>query len=183
MISATVVSRYANALADVVTAPTSTIPPADAVAQLHKFWESAGAVHELQIVLASPAVPRARKRAVIRHIAGSLQLHQTIVNFLLVLSDHGRWEALEEVIKQLEAVIDDHLGFERVEVRSAYELSDSQREELSRELTRLAGRKIRMRSSVDPELIGGVTAQVGSVVYDGSVRGQLAKMRQLLAAN
>lgn len=183
MISTTVVNRYANALAEVVTAPTSAIPPADAVAQLHRFWDSAGAVHELQIILASPAVPRARKRAVIRHIAGSLQLNTIIQNFLLVLSDHGRWEALHEVIKQLEAVIDDHLGFERVEVRSAYELSDTQREELSRELTRLAGRKIRMRSSVDPELIGGVTAQVGSVVYDGSVRGQLAKMRQVLAAN
>ena len=183
MISTTVVSRYAHALADVITAHTSTIPPADAVAQLHRFWASAGTVHELQIVLASPAVPRARKRAVIRHIAGSLQLHPTIINFLLVLSDHGRWEALEEVIKQLEAAIDDHLGFERVEVRSAYELSGSQREELSRELTRLAGRKIRMRNSVDPELIGGVTAQVVSVVYDGSVRGQMAKMRQVLEAN
>jgi F-type H+-transporting ATPase subunit delta len=183
MISAAVVNRYAHALADVVTAPTSTIPPADAVAQLHKFWESAGVAHELQIVLASPAVPRARKRSVIRHIAGSLQLHPIIVNFLLVLSDHNRWDALEEVINQLEAVIEDHLGFERVEVRSAYELSDTQREELSRELTRVAGRKIRMRSSVDPELIGGVTAQVGSVVYDGSVRGQLAKMRQTLGAS
>jgi F-type H+-transporting ATPase subunit delta len=183
MISTAVVNRYAHALADVVTAPASAIQPADAVAQLHKFWESAGTVHELQLILASPAVPRARKQAVIRHIAGSLQLHPIVVNFLLVLSNHGRWEALHEVIKQLEAVIDDHLGFERVEVRSAYELSDSQREELTRELTRLAGRKIRMRQSVDPELIGGVTAQVGSVVYDGSVRGQLAKMRQTLGTN
>ena len=183
MISATVVNRYANALADVVTSPSSAIQPADAVAELHKFWESAGTVRELQLILASPAVPRARKRAVIRHIAGSLQLHPTIQNFLLVLSDHGRWDALHEVINQLEAVIDDHLGFARVEVRSAYELSDPQREELSRELARLAGRKIRMRQSVDPELIGGVTAQVGSVVYDGSVRGQLAKMRQSLGAN
>jgi len=183
MISATVVNRYAHALADVVTAPKSPLPPAEAVAQLRAFYASTSIVPELQLVLASPAVPKARKRAVIRAIAAALNLQQIIVNFLLVLSDHGRWHALREVIDALDAVIDNYLGFERVQVHSAHELSDAQREELSRELTRVAGRKIRLHTTVDPDLIGGVMAHVGSTVYDGSVRGQLAKMRQSLAAN
>jgi F-type H+-transporting ATPase subunit delta len=66
---------------------------------------------------------------------------------------------------------------------SAYPLSDRQLENLTRELARIAGRKVRLSLSVDPALIGGVTARVGSTVYDGSVRGQLAKMRQNLLAN
>jgi F-type H+-transporting ATPase subunit delta len=183
MTSATVVNRYANALADVVTAAQSPISPADAVAQLRGFYASASTAPELQTVLASPAVPRTRKRTVIRKIAGALALQQIVTNFLLVLSDHGRWSALGEVIDALETVIDRHLGFERAEVRSAFELTDHERDQLSRELARIAGRKIRLHVAVDPELIGGVTAHVGSTVYDGSVRGNLAKMRQGLTAN
>lgn len=183
MTSATIVNRYANALADVVIAPNSGVPPADALAQLRTFYASASAVPELQAVLASPAVATARKRTVIRLIAKALGLKTIIVNFLLVLSDHRRWAALHEVIEALEAVLDHHLGFERVEVHSAFELSVPQRDELSRELERIAGRKIRLCLAVEPDLIGGVTARVGSRAYDGSVRGQLAKMRRSLLAN
>jgi F-type H+-transporting ATPase subunit delta len=183
MTSSTIVKRYAHALADVIVAPGSEVTPADAVAQLRTFYSSAGSVPELQAVLASPAVSAVRKRSVIRAIANALGLPRIVVNFLLVLSDRRRWAALHEVIEALDAALDEHLGFQRAEVYSAYELSGPQREELSRELARIAGRKIRLCLAVDPDLIGGVTARVGSTVYDGSVRGQLAKMRRSFAAN
>jgi F-type H+-transporting ATPase subunit delta len=183
MTSPTIVNRYAHALADVIVAPNSTVPPADALSQLHTFYDSAAAVPELQVVLASPAVSKLRKRTVIRAIAGAMGLGGIILNFLLVLSDRGRWSALHEVILALETVLDEHLGFERAEVLSASELSDRQRDELSAELSRVAGRNIRLRLAVDPDLIGGVTARVGSTFYDGSVRGRLAKMRQSLLVN
>ncbi len=183
MTSPTIVNRYANALAYVVVAPNSEVKPADALAQLRTFYASASAVPELQAVLASPAVSKERKRAVIRAIAAALSLSHTVINFLLVLSDRRRWSALHEVIEALDAVLDNHLGFERAQVTSAYELSDQQRETLNQQLARIAGRKVRLRLSVDPALIGGVTARVGSTVYDGSVRGHLTKMRQDLSSN
>jgi F-type H+-transporting ATPase subunit delta len=183
MISQTIVNRYAHALADVIIMPSSEVSPADAVAQLRTFYASTSVVPELKAVLASPAVPKARKRTVIRAITAALAINKIIVNFLLVLSDRGRWAALHEVIDALDAVLDDHLGFERAEVHSAYELTAQQSEELSRELSRLAGRKIRLHLSVDPTLIGGIKAQVGSTVYDGSVSGHLTQMRQSLTAN
>jgi F-type H+-transporting ATPase subunit delta len=183
MTSPTIVNRYANALAYVVIAPTSELKPADALAQLRTFYASASAVPELQAVLASPAVSKERKRTVIRTIAAALGLSRTVVNFLLVLSDRRRWSALHEVIEALDKVLDSHLGFEKAEVKSAYELSDQQRETLTQQLARIAGRKVRLSVAVDPALIGGVTARVGSTVYDGSVRGHLAKMRQDLASN
>ena len=183
MISETIVNRYAHALADVIVAPNSEVPPADAVAQLRNFYAATNAVPELQAVLSSPAVSTIRKRTVIRAIANALGLRRIIVNFLLVLSDRRRWAALHQVIEALDAVLDDRLGFERAEVHSAYELSEQQRDELSRELARIAGRNIRLCLAIDPDLIGGVTARVGSTVYDGSVRGHLAKMRQDLASN
>ena len=183
MTSPTIVNRYANALAYVVIEPNSEVAPADALAQLRSFYSSASAVPELQAVMASPAVSKERKRTVIRTIAAALGLSRTVVNFLLVLSDRRRWSALHEVIEALDAVLDNHLGFEKAEVKSAYELSDQQRETLTQQLARIAGRNVRLSLSVDPALIGGVTVRVGSTVYDGSVRGHLAKMSQDLASN
>jgi F-type H+-transporting ATPase subunit delta len=68
-------------------------------------------------------------------------------------------------------------------VRSAFELTPRQQEKISGELGALSGTRVRMRFAIDPDLIGGVTARIGSTVYDGSVRGRLAGMRKRLAAN
>ena len=62
-----------------------------------------------------------------------------------------------------------------------FELNDRQRQELSGDLGRLTGAQVRLRFTVDPSLIGGVMARIGSTVYDGSVRGQLAALRSRLA--
>jgi len=75
------------------------------------------------------------------------------------------------------------MGFVRAEVKSAYDLPGDQQNELSSQLRVIAGKPIRMHLTVEPELIGGVTAKIGSRVYDGSVRGQLADMRKRLSAS
>ena len=182
MTSPTIVNRYANALADVILSAGSAVKPADALNQLRSFDQAARSVPALSAILASPAVSKVRKRTVIRTIAQALGLQQILINFLLVLTDRRRSAALHETINALETVLDERLGFESVEVRSAFELSKAQSEELTRRLGRLAGRQIRMHQTVDPELIGGVTVRVGSTNYDGSVRGHLAAMRESLAA-
>jgi len=180
MTSSAVVNRYANALVDVVVSPAAGIDPAVAVQQLKGFNAAIQSSADFRIILASPSVPIARKRLVIRRIADALGLERVSRNFLLVLTDHRRSGALPEVIDAFELLLDERIGFERAEVVSAYELSSAQREQLAAELAKLAGGQVRMRFAVEPELIGGVTARLGSKVYDGSVRGQLAKMRQRL---
>jgi F-type H+-transporting ATPase subunit delta len=183
MTSSAVVNRYANALVDVVVSPSAGIDPARAVEQLRAFGAAVQSSADLRIVLASPSVAIARKRLVIRRIADALGLERIIRNFLLVLTDHRRAGALADVIEAFDLLLDERIGFVRAEVVSAYELTSEQRERLSAELTKLAGSQVRMRFAVDPDLIGGATARLGSKVYDGSVRGQLAGMRQLLTTN
>lgn len=180
MTSSAVVNRYANALADVVVSGRAGIDPAVAVAQLKSFGAAVETSRELRIVMASPAVSTARKRLVVRRIAESLGLHRIILNFLLVLSDHRRASALTDMIEAFDVVLDERLGFLRAEVSSAHDLAQEQKDRLAVELARLASSQVRMRFSVDPSLIGGVTARVGSKVYDGSVRGQFAVLRQRL---
>jgi F-type H+-transporting ATPase subunit delta len=183
MISSAVVNRYANALADVVLSPDSGVLPPQVIEQLRAFDAVVASSSDLRSVLASPAIPVARKRAIIKEIAGKLGLATIVRNFVLVVSDHRRAAAMAQIIDAFEILIDARLGFVRAEVRSAFELDGSRQGELSDKLGALAGGQVRMRFTVDPDLIGGVTARIGSTVYDGSVRGQLASMRARLSLN
>ena len=180
MISSGVVNRYANALADVVLSADSGVSPPHAVEQLRAFNEVVASSSDLRSVLLSPAIAMARKRAIVKDIAEKLGLANIIRNFVLVVNDHRRAAAMTQMVDAVEMILDERLGFVRAQVRSAFELNDRQQDELSGGLGQLVGGRVRMRFAIDPELIGGVTAQIGSRVYDGSVRGQLAAMRTRL---
>jgi len=163
-----VANRYANALADVVTAAGSPLQPAAAVAELHN-------------ALATPGVPASRKRAVINRLADLLNLSRITRNFLFVLIDKRRIGLLQEINESFDLVVDERLGFARAEVTSARELSESQRQAVTAELEKLTGKRLRSRFVVDEALIGGLVARIGSTVYDGSVRGQLHALGLRLA--
>jgi F-type H+-transporting ATPase subunit delta len=177
-----VATRYASALADVVTAGGSSLRPEDAVAQLRAFEAALRLSPELHNALVTPAVPGSRKKAVVGRIADILQLSRIARNFLFVLVDHRRISSLTEIIHSFELVVDERLGFARAEVTAASELSEAQRTALSRQLERLTGKRIRARYAVDGALIGGVVARIGSTVYNGSVRGQLDSLERRLGA-
>jgi F-type H+-transporting ATPase subunit delta len=183
MISSAVVNRYANALADVVLSPDSGIQPPQAIEQLRAFDSVVSSSHDLRSVLASPAIPVARKRAIIKEIANKMGFAAVMRNFVLVVNDHRRAAALGQIVDAFETIIDERLGFVRAEVRSAFDLDNNQQGELSGRLGQLAGAPVRIKFAVDPHLIGGVTARIGSTVYDGSVRGRLAVMRTRLTLN
>ncbi|HKD07170.1 MAG TPA: ATP synthase F1 subunit delta [Bryobacteraceae bacterium] len=185
MTSSAVVNRYANALVDIVVSPAKGtdggVDGATAVAQLRSFNAAVQSSADLRTILASPAVSTARKRQVIRRIGQSLGLSRIILNFLLVLSDHRRAAALPDVIGAFEVLLDERLGFVRADVTTALALTSEERDRLSAELGRMAGAQVKLQFLVDSELIGGVTARLGSRVYDGSVRGQLANLERRLA--
>jgi F-type H+-transporting ATPase subunit delta len=129
----------------------------------------------------TPAVPTSRKRAVIGKLADRLGFSRIVRNFLFVLLDHKRFAQLSEIREAFERQIDEYLGFVQADVASAEPLDAREVADLEAELTRLSGKQIRPQFSVDPALIGGVVARVGSTVYDGSIRGQLEQMRRHFA--
>jgi F-type H+-transporting ATPase subunit delta len=168
-----VATRYAHALADVVTASGSPLGAEDAVAQLKAFEAALRSSLELQNALTTPAVPAARKRAVVGRIAGVMKLSQIVRNFLFVLVDHRRITSLTQIIHSFELTIEERLGFARAEVSSARQLTEDQQDELRVRLEQSSGKRLRARYTVDRALIGGVVARIGSTIYNGSVRGQL----------
>jgi F-type H+-transporting ATPase subunit delta len=101
--------------------------------------------------------------------------------FLIVVVDHRRVALLGDISEAFETVMDERLGVVRADVSSARDLTPAQRTEVIAELARITGKNARARFSIQEDLIGGVTARIGSTVYDGSVRGQLEVLRQQLA--
>lgn len=103
-------------------------------------------------------------------------------NFLFVVIDHRRITALKSIIEAFEGLIDERLGFLRADVASARAMTDAQQAAMQVQLSRLAGKDVKLRFSTDPGLVAGVVARVGSTVYDGSVRGQLERLRVRLGS-
>jgi len=175
-------SRYAGALVDVATGPQSVVDPHALLRELRGFEEILHGSAELRNALTSPAVPPARKRAVVGKICDRLGVSRIARNFLFVLTDHRRIEMLAEALEAFDLLLDERLGFIRAEVSSAQELDQPHRDAVARELELLTGKKVRMRFAVDGSLLGGLVARIGSTVYDGSVRGQLQALGKRLAA-
>jgi F-type H+-transporting ATPase subunit delta len=174
--------RYARALVDTVMAPKSTLDPKQALAELRSFNEIVRSSPELRNVLSSPAVSNSKKRAVVGRFADSLPLAKLIRNFLFVIIDRRRTDTLGQIAEAFETALDERLGIVRADVKSASPLSDRQQSELQQELSRVSGKQVRCDFSIDPALIGGVVARIGSTVYDGSVRSQLESLRERLVA-
>lgn len=176
-----VANRYARALADVALSNGAGLDAASALRQVRDFAAAMKDSPELRNVLLSPAVSTPRKHAVVSKLGESLGLNKLVRNFLWVVIDHRRIGSLDEIAGALEAELDARLGRVRAEVKSAFELSQTDRETLRAELGLKTGKEVRCDFQVDPALVGGVLVRIGSTIWDGSVRGQLDALRERLS--
>jgi len=173
-----VANRYARALVDVVLAPGSPLSAEEAVRQLRAVEQMITGSWELRNALSTPAIQTSRKRAVMGKLLEKIPASNLIRNFTFVVIDHRRIGMISEIREAFELLIDERLGFVRAEVTSAASLDDQRRGNLETELSRMTGKRMRLRFAVDAELLGGVVARIGSRMYDGSLRGQLLRMRR-----
>jgi F-type H+-transporting ATPase subunit delta len=167
-------------LADVVLAPSTTSDPERVRLDLRSFEQTLADSPELAIALGTPSISRSRKRGVVGRLAQTIGLSNASRNFLKVLIDHDRIADLTGILDAYDKVVDERRGIQRVEVTSVRDLNERQRNDLERQLEMMTGKKISLNVKVDGELVGGLVARVGSTVYDGSVRGQLAALRRQL---
>jgi F-type H+-transporting ATPase subunit delta len=172
--------RYASALVDIVLKPGSTLKPEDATAQLRAAAQMVAQSAELRTALLTPAIPTSRKRAVMAKLLDEIGASTYVRNFIYVVINHRRIGMLNEMSEAFELALDERLGFARAEVVSASAVDEKRSAALESELSRLTGKRMRLRFRVDPELLGGVTARIGSTLYDGSLRGQLQQLRREL---
>ncbi len=176
---ASVASRYARALVEVIL--EQKIDGDVARQQLRAIVDAVHESLELRRVWESPAILPEQKRAVLDGIAAQIGAVKPIRNFMAVIIDHRRIGMLDDIVRVFETELDAQLGFAEVQVSSARPLSLQEQREVEARVERMTGKKVRATYVSNPELLGGVVVRVGDTIYDGSVRGQLEKMRQELS--
>ena len=103
-------------------------------------------------------------------------------NLVAVLIDHRRLPFLSRVIDQLEKELDARLGFTEAQMMSARELGASEKKVLESQIAKTSGKKVRATYSLDPSLLGGAVVRIGSTIYDGSVKGQLERIKEAISS-
>ncbi|MGH3008936.1 MAG: F0F1 ATP synthase subunit delta [Gaiellaceae bacterium] len=130
---------------------------------------------ELRSVLRSPQLESSAKASILADLAGDSE--PLFTNFLQVTAEKGRAGELEEIAKEFERLMALEERRLTVELTTARELSDSEAETILKQIEHAAGRKVEATRKVDPDLVGGIVLQAGSLRVDASVRGRLERLR------
>jgi len=170
-------ARYARALFDVVLKESDV---AAVERELAAFVDLIAGHDLLSKVLANPAVPAPRKQAVVEQIAARASLQAPLAKLLALLAARDRLGLLADVRDEYRQCFLDHQKIIRAEVTTAVPLPPDRVEALQLAFSGITGRTVLVSASVDPAVIGGVVARLGSTVYDGSVRRHLERLREAL---
>ncbi len=174
----TIANRYAKALADVIMDRGQTLAVADEVKAFTRLVEENP---ELRDVFASPVIALDRKKAVLNEVLARMQFKPTTNNFLQLLLTNQRLHHIDVVRASLMKELDERAGVVSADVTTARTLATTEQEHLLNQLQTATGKRVRVNFKIDPEIIGGVVTRVGSLIYDGSIKNQLALMKQQLA--
>lgn len=171
--------RYARAFADVAEA--ARLDPSTAQQQLQDFSDTLAGSPELRDVLGNPAIPQTQKIKLLDALAPRMGLAGPVRNFLAVILEHQRLSDLDEIRTEYHEIADAHAGAVEATITSARPLDEASRQALESKVSQLAGGRVRATYREDPELLGGAVVQIGSTVYDGSIRAQLGTLKSRLA--
>jgi F-type H+-transporting ATPase subunit delta len=133
-------------------------------------------------VLANPTYPLSKRKAVLEELIARVRPSNTVRNFMLLLIDRDRVTILTDVAREYQVMVDEHSGRIRAAVTSARTLRPDELTQLEQALAEQTKKKVLLTQTVDDQLIAGTVTQIGSVIYDGSVRTRLTEMRDALIA-
>lgn len=177
---ASVASTYARAFADVVL--TAHLDAGRAIGGLRRIVALLAGSVELRRVWENPAVPAHQKRRLLDAIVQQEGIDKQVRNLVAVLIDHRRVLFLSRIVDQLERELDARMGFAEAQISSARELGAAEKRALEQQIEKATGKKVRAQYGLDASLLGGAVVRVGSTIYDGSVKGQLEKIKEAISS-
>jgi F-type H+-transporting ATPase subunit delta len=143
--------------------------------QLGELREAVTSVDELRLMLENPEIDSRVKQDVLERIAKGAD--ESVVNFVKLLAEKGRAAELGEVADEFDALVAAEQRVLDVRLTTAHELSDKEFKKILGSIEKASGRKVQAERDVDPDLIGGLVLQAGSMRLDASVRGRLERLR------
>ncbi len=170
-------ARYARALLDVSIAEADPVRIGE---QLASFTALVGEHAVLRDALNNPGVPAVAKQKLVGELSGRLSLLPPLAKLLRMLAERDRLALLTDLNDVYQERLREHQQILPAEVTTAAPLDAAHADALRARLQSATGKQVTMTTKVDPALIGGLVARIGSTVYDGSVAAQLARMRDRL---
>jgi F-type H+-transporting ATPase subunit delta len=146
--------------------------------ELADFVAAEREVPELRELLRNPRIERSAKADAIEQLVGAED--EVFKNFLLLLAEKGRGAQIDEIAREFDRLVAQEQGILDVELTTAVELSDKEAKKLVAQIEKAAGHKVEATRKVDPDLIGGLVLQAGSLRLDASIRGRLDRLRRQL---
>jgi F-type H+-transporting ATPase subunit delta len=171
-------ARYSRALADVVF--EQKLDAQKVVGEVRAVEAALAESPALRHTWDNPAVQMPIKVKVLDAIVAKTGAGRITRNFLALLIERRRIRQLKEIRTQFEAEVNERLGIADAGVTSMRTLGDDEKRALESQVAKVTGKKIRATYSTDKSILGGSVVKVGSTVYDGSVRGQLQRLKQQL---
>jgi F-type H+-transporting ATPase subunit delta len=170
--------RYAKALFQAAREAGAAVAVGE---EIEAFRQTLLAHPEVRDVLARPWIKAADRRAIAVPVAAGSGAGRLVQDFAGLIAERGRMTHLPEIVAAYRGLMDDELGQARAGVRGAVAMGADDARRLGARLGEILGKRILVEERVDPTLLGGFVAQVGSLILDGSLDGQLARMRARLA--
>jgi F-type H+-transporting ATPase subunit delta len=146
--------------------------------ELGDFSSAVAEVPELRAILRNPQLDPAAKAAVLEDLLGDAD--ELVRNFLRLAAEKNRIGEIEEIGREFERLMAREERRLTVELTTAQELTDEEAASIVGQIERASGRKVEATRSVDPNLIGGMILQAGTMRVDASVRGRLERLRHEL---
>jgi F-type H+-transporting ATPase subunit delta len=171
-------TRYGRALFDVAHKEQTDLDRTGA--DLAAFSDLIENQPALKKVLLNPAVPVVRKRAAVEQLAHHAGVLPIVAKLLALLAERDRLIVLPDLVKSYRERLFDYRRIVRAEVTTAAPLDSSKTTIIEQQLAHATGRTVLLQTRVDPAIIGGLVAKVGSTVYDASITRQLERMKQRL---
>lgn len=170
------IERYATALFEVASAEGTLGEVED---ELFRFARTLEGSDELREALTDPGIPASRRQQIVEDLLGrrASPVTTALVSFVVGV---GRGGDLPAIIDRLVARAATSRHHEVAEVRSVVELTEEQRTRLAAALSNATGKQVEVKVTIDPGILGGLVAQVGDTVIDGSVRHRLNQLRERL---
>ncbi len=177
MVNVSVARRYARALLE-ASAPGDVVGIADQLSALAGLVASNPALGD---VIENPAYSRAQRHGVVDGLSQLLKVESTMLrNFLRLLVDRHRLAMLPDIARLFRDMADEKAGRVRGTVVSAIPLDPQSIRQLESTLSQVVQKQVVLETRVDQEVLGGVSTQVGSVVFDGTLRSQLDDLKRAL---
>ena len=182
MLSRNVARRYAKGLLDAAVDAGEDADEQQLSEQLSSLSLVVGSHDGLQLVLINPAIGWERKAGILAEIAERLRLHDLLRSFLRLLAEKERLDHLHLIAEVFSQLVDEHRGVVTAEVATPLELDSPQAAAVKQRLANALGCDVRLKTKTEPELLGGLVTRIGDVVYDGSLRSHLTRIRRQLSS-